>query len=118
MKNLAQDIFRQRLLIEGFFDIDVDKKVIADFFIYLLKGLSLKAYGEPIIYSPEGLGKEQNQGYDCFIPLIDSGISLYIWTNKKFLSLVIYTCKGFDDMEAIRLTKDFWKIKHAEFKSF
>ncbi|MBI4177116.1 MAG: hypothetical protein HY516_02010 [Candidatus Aenigmarchaeota archaeon] len=78
MKNLAPNIVRQRLLIEGFYGIRVDKKTIEEYFEKITKSLNLKAYGKPTIFSPNGLGKEENQGYDAFIPLVDSGISLYI----------------------------------------
>jgi S-adenosylmethionine/arginine decarboxylase-like enzyme len=75
-------------------------------------------YDEPIIFSPGGDGKDENQGYDAFVPLIDSGISLYVWTNSKFLSLIIYTCKDFDEEKAVEVTKEFWKIKEVEFEGF
>lgn len=78
MKNLAPDIVKQKLLIEGFYKILVDEKVIKDYFTEITKALQLRIYGEPIIFSPEGLGEKDNQGYDAFVPLIDSGISLYI----------------------------------------
>lgn len=89
MKNLAPNIKRQRLLIEGFYKIDVDKKVIANYFEVITKALNLRMYGKPIIFSPGGEGKDINQGYDAFVPLIDSGISIYVWSNAKFLSLII-----------------------------
>jgi len=66
------------------------------------------AYGDPIIFSPEGLGKEENQGFDAFLPLIDSGVSVYIWRNKKFFSIILYTCKDFDNYKAIQTTRNFW----------
>ena len=66
-------------------------------------------YGKPIIFSPGGIGKEENQGYDAFVPLIDSGISIYVWSSARFLSAVIYTCKGFDEKTAMKVTKKFFK---------
>lgn len=75
-------------------------------------------YGEPIIFSPRGMGKEENQGYDAFVPLVDSGISLYIWTKQKFLSAVIYTCKGFDEAQALASTKEFFGIAELQSNSF
>lgn len=67
----------------------------------------------PIIFSPGGIGKEENQGFDAFVPLIDSGISVYVWSNKKFVSLILYTCKSFDSQKAIEFTKDFFKIEEV-----
>ncbi|HCF29804.1 MAG TPA: hypothetical protein DEV81_21965 [Cyanobacteria bacterium UBA11049] len=118
MKNLAPHIFRQRLLIEGFYKISVDEKVINEYFQEITKALQLRIYGEPIIFSPIGSGKQENQGYDAFVPLIDSGISLYIWSNARFLSAVIYTCKGFDEKTAIEVTKNFFEIDEVESQSF
>lgn len=118
MKKIAEDIFRQRLLIEGYFQISVDKQVITNYFTEICKSLNLKMYGDPIIFSPAGMGKEENQGYDAFVPLIDSGISLYVWSNKKFVSLIIYTCKGFDSQRAVEFTKEFFKIDEVVSEGF
>ena len=118
MKNLAPDILRQRLLLEGFYKIEADKSIIDKYFREITAALSLRMYGEPIIFSPGGEGKEQNQGYDAFVPLIDSGISVYVWSNAKFLSLIIYTCKSFDENIALEFTKQFWQIDEVTSQSF
>jgi len=118
MKNIAPDIFRKRLLIEGYYNIDVNEDTIRKFFSYITVNLSLRTYGAPIVHSTSGIGKEINQGYDAFVPLIDSGIYLGIWVNKKFLSMVMYTCKDFDGCEALRRTKLFFQINRAEHESF
>ena len=119
MENLAPEIVRQRLLIEGLYRIDVDEATIKDFFNKLIKELGLQAYAEPTIFVPDGLGREENSGYDAFIPLIDSGISLYVWTgNIKFCSCIIFTCKKFDEQKAIEVTKNFFKIPKVVFQSF
>src|SRR3989344_2319018 len=108
MKNLAPNITRQRLLIEGFYDIDVDKEIIEEYFNKITKVLGLRMYGKPIIFSPGGEGKKENQGYDAFVPLIDSGISVYVWSNKKFVSIILFTCKGFTSKKAVKFTKNFF----------
>ena len=110
MKDLAPHITRQRLIIEGFYTIDVDEKVIEKFYSKLTSSLGLRTYGKLAIHSPSGTGKDINQGYDCFQPLIDSGIYLGVWASERFMSCVIYTCKRFDADKAVRVVKDFWKI--------
>ncbi|MBI4983085.1 hypothetical protein HZC32_00370 [Candidatus Woesearchaeota archaeon] len=50
--------------------------------------------------------------------MIDSGISVYVWSNAKFLSLIIYTCKSFDENKALEVTKKFWKSDKVESQSF
>lgn len=109
MKNIAPDIFRQRLLIEGFYTTSIDQQVLRDYLLGLATSLNLRAYGEPTIYSPAGQGKEENQGFDAFLPLIDSGIAAYIWSNRSFFSVVIYTCKGFDEDAAVEYSRSFFK---------
>ena len=118
MKNLAPDIVRQRLLIEGFYKINVSKKVIQAYFKKVTKALDLKMYGKPIIYATGERGKKINQGYDAFVPLIDSGISVYVWANAKFFSVVIYTCKKFDEKAAKKVTAEFFEITKMEVQPF
>jgi hypothetical protein len=110
MRDLAPDIFRQRMLIEGFYTIEVDREVLKTYLLGIAEALNLRAYGEPVIFSPaSGMGKAENQGFDAFLPLIDSGISAYIWSQRQFFSIVLYTCKGFDEQAAIAYTKDFFR---------
>ena len=118
MKNIAPDIFRKRLLIEGYYNIVVTEETIKKFFSYITTNLSLRTYGPPIVHTTSGIGKEINHGYDAFVPLIDSGIYIGVWVNKRFLSMVIYTCKDFDGNEALRRTRLFFQINQAEHKTF
>ncbi len=118
MKDLAPHLVRQRLLIEGFTGSRVTRESIDGYFSHLTSGLNLQRYGVPAIFSPGGQGKEENQGFDAFCPLIDSGISLYYWASAGFVSIVVYTCKSFDPQKAIELTSDFFKLTSWESESF
>ena len=86
MRDLAPDIVRQRLLVEGYYTRDVDEDVIRAFFDRITSELGLRTYDVPIVFAPGGEGRTENAGYDAFVPLIDSGISLYVWTGPRFLS--------------------------------
>jgi S-adenosylmethionine decarboxylase len=77
MRDLAPDIVRQRLLIEGLFDIEVDGATVERYLIELAAHLNLRTYGKPIVHAPGGAGKDENEGFDAFIPLIDSGFPTY-----------------------------------------
>lgn len=112
IKKLAPDIIRQRLLIEGFFTREVvDADVIRTYLLDLASFLGLRTYGEPVVFSP-GMaeGREENAGYDAFVPLIDSGISGYFWTGPRFMSVVLYTCKAFDGEAAVAFTREAFEI--------
>jgi hypothetical protein len=111
MKNLAPEIFRQRLLIEGFYIISMSEEILEKYLLGIAECLSLHTYGKPIVFAlASSMGREENAGYDAFIPLIDSGISAYIWSKAKFFSIVIYTCKGFDGHKAIEYTQEYFAV--------
>jgi S-adenosylmethionine decarboxylase len=118
MRDLAPDIVRQRLLIEGYFTTDVDEAAIERYFGGLTSALDLRAYGSPTIFAPVGLGREENQGYDAFVPLIDSGVSLYVWSQPHFLSVVVFTCKRFDADRAVEFTRDFFAMSDVASQQF
>ncbi|MEX2031367.1 MAG: hypothetical protein WEA81_00730 [Dehalococcoidia bacterium] len=107
MRDLAPDIARQRLLVEGYWTVDVDADVIRRFLLDLAAHLALRTYGEPVVFAPaSGMGRDENSGWDAFVPLIDSGISGYFWAQPRFFSLVLYTCKAFDADAAVQFTRD------------
>ncbi|MEK6978718.1 MAG: S-adenosylmethionine decarboxylase [Candidatus Micrarchaeota archaeon] len=118
MKNLAPHIPRQRMLIEGFFTRKIGQKDIRDFFKRITQELGLRTYGKPTIHATGNKGKVINQGFDAFIPLIDSGIALYVWGNANFFSTVIYTCKKFEVKKAIKFTKGFFRAESVVYKTF
>lgn len=110
MKNLAPDIFRKRLLVEGYFTTPVDEQTLIHFFQHFTTRLSMRTYGAPIVHTTSGEGKEANQGYDAFVPLIDSGIYIAVWSQQQFLSAIIYTCKDFPEAEALSVIQTYFGI--------
>lgn len=104
--------------MEGLYRIDVTREALARYMAGLAAHLRLEAYGEPVIYSPAGRGKAQNQGFDAFLPLIDSGIAAYVWSSTRFFSIVVYTCKRFDEAEAVRFTREFFAAAEVESMAF
>jgi S-adenosylmethionine decarboxylase len=80
--------------------------------------LNLRTYGTPIVFAPGGRGREENEGYDAFAPLIDSGISVYVWTRPRFVSVVAFTCKRFDEQKAVDVTTQYFAMPDVEWTSF
>jgi S-adenosylmethionine decarboxylase len=118
MKDLAPEIVRQRLLIEGIYSIDVNRETVESFLLGVASHLHLRTYGSPVIHAPGGLGKEENEGFDAFIPLIDSGISLYVWSAAKFFAAVLFTCKAFDTDRALSYTAESFDASQIEYQLF
>lgn len=97
MRRLAPEIFRKRLLIEWYFARQgLDAEAIRDYFTAITSRLGLRTYGEPIVHQTTGQGKATNEGYDAFVPLIDSGIYVCVWSVRRFASVILYTCAEFD----------------------
>jgi hypothetical protein len=111
LTNIAPEIFRKRLLIEGYFRVAVTEDSLRDYFSRVTSGLGLRTYGDPIIHRTSGAGKEVNEGFDGFVPLIDSGIYIAVWVNPKFLSTIIYTCGEFDEEKAVRLVEEIFRLE-------
>ena len=118
MKDLAPEIIRQRLLIEGLYTEAIDRQKVEDYLRGLATHLGLRVYGEPIVHAPGGIGKDENQGFDAFLPLIDSGISLYVWSSRQFFASVLFTCKAFSAEDAIAYTRGFFDASAIESREF
>ncbi len=118
MSVFAPEIMRQRLLIEGYFSTDVDEQRVEGFLHGLAAHLELRSYGRPAVFAPGDAGRDENQGFDAFLPLIDSGISVYVWSGPRFVSAVLFTCKAFDEREAIDYTIEYFGLGAFESHSF
>ncbi|HEY8258500.1 MAG TPA: S-adenosylmethionine decarboxylase [Gemmatimonadales bacterium] len=115
MRRLAPEIFRKRLLIEGYFARpDLDAAAIRLYFTTITGELGLRTYGEPIVHQTSGQGKSANEGYDAFVPLIDSGIYVCVWSTSRFASVILYTCAEFDESQATEVTRRFFDLTDWE----
>ena len=114
LTNIAPEIFRKRLLIEGYFGIEVTAQTLSDYFSHITSELGLRTYGAPIIHATSGQGKTVNEGFDGFVPLVDSGIYIAVWVNPKFLSNIIYTCGEFDEHKAVDVVKEFFQLRELQ----
>lgn len=114
LTTIAPDIFRKRLLIEGYFGIDVTAETLRAYFRDFTSALGLRTYGDPIIHRTSGEGKDVNQGFDGFVPLVDSGIYIAVWLKPRFLSTIVYTCGPFEEDRAVGLVRDFFALTRHE----
>ena len=119
MPRLAPEIFRKRLLIEGYFDHPaLDGQAIRQYFSAITASLGLRTYGEPIVHQTSGQGKAANQGYDAFVPLVDSGIYVCVWSGPRFASIILYTCAEFDETRALQTTREFFQMSRWDSSLF
>ena len=101
--DLAPDICRQRLIIEG----TLHNLFLPEEMTRYAKEIS-SVLDMELITSPV-LNHEPKYGWCAFVHWKESGMHIYTWDNRvpKFFSVDIYTCKPFDPMNAVRYTQEF-----------
>jgi hypothetical protein len=114
LTTIAPEIFRKRLLVEGYFQTEVTEESLRGYFSRITSDLGLRTYGDPIIHRTGSAGKDINEGFDGFVPLIDSGIYIGVWVNPRFLSTIIYTCGEFDADKAVSLVAEIFRLSEFE----
>ena len=122
MKNIEPGVYRQRLVIEAHYTIEVNKEVVKNYLLDLAKELKMTLHpalvGEPIITSATGKSNPIHDGYEGVILWLESGANIYIWEKFNFLTVDIYTCKSFDPKKAVSFTADFFKTSELEYMGF
>jgi S-adenosylmethionine/arginine decarboxylase-like enzyme len=113
MKNLAPEIHRQRLVIEGYPTAPISDQQIKDYLIQLSDVLEMKTLIEPVTH------RSDKYGWAGWIHWESSGSHFYAWEQPRlFFSVDIYTCKAFDPQKAIAITKKYFKADTIEAKEF
>jgi S-adenosylmethionine decarboxylase len=113
MKDLAPEIYRQRLVIEGVPRRPVDAGQIATYLSRLSDVLQMHALMEPVTHwSPKF-------GWAGWLHWETSGAHLYAWDEPMlFFSVDIYTCKPFQDEVAVRYTEEFFEAQQIVHRNF
>ena len=113
LTDLAPEIHRQRLVIEGVPAQPIDDGAIVDY----LRGLS-EVCGMITLIDPV-THRSDKFGWAGWIHWETSGAHFYAWeTPRLFFSVDIYTCKAFSAARAVKFTRDFFaatKVSHREF---
>ena len=117
MKNIEPQVYRQRLVIEARYTIEVTRETVKKYLLDLAKELGMTLHpslAEPIITSATGKSNPIHDGYEGIVIWLESGSSLYIWEKFKFLTADIYTCKPFPAKKAIDFTAQFFQTSEME----
>lgn len=112
MQDLAPDIYRQRLVIEGYPKKAITDSEIKAYLSELSKKIDMHELLSPVTHLSDTFG------WAGWIHWETSGAHFYAWDQPiLFFSVDIYTCKAFDPQAAVEFTKDFFKatkIVHKE----
>jgi len=102
--DLAPDICRQRLILEGTLHNTFLPEDITQYAKEISDVLNMELITSPV------LNHEPRYGWCAFVHWKESGMHIYTWDNRKpsFFSVDVYTCKKFDPMDAVRYTREFF----------
>lgn len=116
-KNLAPNLIRQRVIIEGTTEKLVEPEQIKDYLLKLSKVVKMQVFSVPIVYSAHELG------YGGWIHWRTSGCHFYSYPaggswnlEKPFFSVDCYTCKPFSVKEAVEFTRNYFKTIEIVYK--
>jgi S-adenosylmethionine decarboxylase len=115
LKNLLPQVFRKRLIIEGFHEADVNEDFIKKFLKELSNFLKMTIIAEPLIFSP-GEKSDVHEGLGGFMAWVESGVTLYTWSIYKFFTLDVYSCKDFNVEETVAFIKKYLKASQLVYE--
>lgn len=112
-RDLAPDILRQRLVIEGVPAHPVDDGLIRSYLSALSRAVDMVQLIEPVTH------RSDLYGWAGWIHWETSGAHFYAWEQPRlFFSVDLYTCKAFDVDTAVAFTQDFLSASTIVAKSF
>jgi len=115
MKNLKPEILRERLIIEGFYEVVLDEEFLKNFLLKMSSALDLKPIAGPLIFSPDRFS-ELHHGLGGFLAWAESGVAFYSWSEHKFFTLDIYSCKSLNVNMVLDYVKRELKCKTLEWQ--
>jgi S-adenosylmethionine decarboxylase len=103
-QDLAPDICRQRIVIEGILHSPFTAEQMTSYCNDVTKVLNMTAVTAPVC------NYDASYGWCAYMHWKESGMHIYAWDDRKppFFSIDIYTCKPFDPLDAIRYTEQFF----------
>ena len=112
MKDLAPDIYRQRLVIEGIPLKPINDEDIKEYLSKLSDTLDMRTLLPPVTHLSDKFG------WAGWIHWESSGAHFYAWEQPRlFFSVDIYTCKKFDDQKAIDFTKQYFGATKVAYRT-
>lgn len=111
--DLAPDIYRQRLVVEGVPAFPISDKQIASYLKSLSRVCAMTVLIEPVTH------RSDRFGWAGWIHWETSGAHFYAWEEPRlFFSVDIYTCKEFDPGVVIEFTRKYFDASRISSKEF
>jgi S-adenosylmethionine decarboxylase len=113
MVDLAPEIFRQRLVVEGLVEAPITAQQIEDYLSQLSDVLEMVTLLKPVTHQSD------TYGWAGWIHWETSGAHFYGWDQPRlFFSVDIYTCKAFSVARAVDFTQRFFRASEVSYREF
>lgn len=112
-RDLAPQILRQRLVIEGYPALPISDVQIKDYLNRLSDFIGMRTLLVPVTH------RSDLYGWAGWIHWETSGAHFYAWEQPLlFFSVDIYTCKAFSVDKALEFTRAYFEATDITYKSF
>ena len=103
-RELAADIIRQRLIVEGTLHSPFTAEQMTKYCSEITKVLNMTSVTAPVC------NYDGDYGWCAYMHWKESGMHIYAWDERtpSFFSVDIYTCKYFEPSDAVEYTKNFF----------
>lgn len=113
MIDLAPEIYRQRLVVEGLVDRPIERHKIVEYLSELSRVLDMITVLDPVTHESD------LYGWAGWIHWETSGAHFYAWDRPRlFFSVDMYTCKWFSNDEAVEFTRAFFNARQVVSRAF
>jgi hypothetical protein len=113
MRDLAPEIHRQRLVVEGLVAAPISEEDIVLYLKELGILTDMDVLTEPVTH------RSPRYGWAAWIHWESSGAHFYAWdTPRLFFSVDIYTCKAFDPIPVEEFTRRYFQAIDVESYGF
>ena len=113
MRDLAPEICRQRLVVEGLCREPIDSLAIKEYLTQLSKEIDMVALMEPVTH------QSPLYGWAGWIHWETSGAHFYAWdVPRVFFSVDVYACKPFSAAAVVEMTRAWFDATDIASKEF
>src|SRR5680860_604619 len=113
MLDLAPEIHRQRLVVEGLCSAPIDAVAIRSYLTTLSEAIDMVTLTEPVTH------RSPLYGWAGWIHWETSGAHFYAWeTPRLFFSVDVYACKPFDPSAVVELSRQFFDTDQVVSREF
>ena len=113
VRDLAPEIHRQRLVVEGLCPQPIDAASIRDYLSQLSKAIDMIELTEPVTH------QSPLYGWAGWIHWETSGAHFYAWdVPRLFFSVDVYACKPFSADAVVELTREWFDATDVVCKAF